>query len=123
MENYFKKAEDLEKELEEKTYNDFFKKPEDLETNILADGIKEDNKYFDNDVNDFLSNIISGIKYDYESEMGTICSEGSTIVTLKQLIDMVDSGEYNIISANYFNDEMIDIRYQRFDKSNIRKFR
>ena len=131
MENYFKKAEDLEKEYneslknesEEKIYNEFFKKADDLETNVLVDEIIEDNKYSYSDVNVFLSNVISGIKYDYESEMGTICSEGSTIVSLKQLIDMVDSGEYNIISANYFNDEMIDVRYQQFDKSNIRKFR
>jgi len=73
------------------------------------------------DIETYLSNIVSGVKYDYESELGTVCSEGNVIISLNELQKMVDSGEYNIISANYFNNEMIEIKYQQIEKNISRK--
>ena len=85
--------------------------------------IEYDNKKFNNkiDIQTYLLNVVSGIEYDVESDVGTICSEGNVIISFSELQEMVDSGEYNIINAIYFNEEMIEIKFQRFNKSMSRK--
>lgn len=62
--------------------------------------------------------IVSGEEYLYECELGTMCSAGSLIVNLHQLIEMANDDSYNIITAEYSNPEMIAISFQQFNKKN-----
>ena len=69
-------------------------------------------------INNYLMTIVSGEEYPYECELGTMCSAGSLIVNLHQLIEMANDGSYNIITAQCFNPEMIAISFQQFNKKN-----
>ena len=136
MNEYFKIAGDLDdNKIEEQEKNDFFKIAGDLkDNNRIKDHngiemlnssefhIKVDNtvdNIVDNNaqIHFYLKNIVSGIKYPDECELGYLCGEGNVIVSFSELGEMIDSGEYNIISANYFNPDMIEIKYQQFSKN------
>ena len=144
MEKFFKMAGDIDNDNTFQTHTDlntsnnsrliiasnmntsnknYFEFSGDLDSNNKSIEIKDDSISNVNnlDVQTYLYSIVSGIKYDSESELGTVCSEGNVIISLNELQKMVDSGEYNIISAMYFNDEMIEIKYQQFEKNISRK--
>jgi len=126
MDRFFKMAGDLDVD---NLYEDVVSNKSRLivspNMNIQNKDYSETPKVLDSvdnlDIETYLSNIVSGVKYDYESELGTVCSEGNVIISLNELQKMVDSGEYNIISANYFNNEMIEIKYQQIEKNISRK--
>lgn len=77
----------------------------------------ESNYYSDDDINKYLSNIVSGIEYSFECEYGTLCSEGKVLINFKKLQDMVEEGSYNIIDAKCYSKDMIEVRFQKFQKN------
>ena len=64
--------------------------------------------------------VVSGKKYG--NEFGSMSSGGKTIVSLNQLKEMVDTG-YNIINANYINQNMIEIEFEYCEDKAARKGR
>ena len=66
------------------------------------------------DTQNYLLTIVSGEELGFECELGTLCSGGSMIVSLNELKQMVEEGTYNIIQAEYFNPNMIAIKYQQY---------
>ena len=114
---YFKISGDLK--LEKKhNIEDYFKPAGDLSDNNqeMNDSSKIE------DIKNYLLSIVSGKEYDFESELGTLCSGGSMIVSLSQLKEMVEDGTYNIIKAEYLNPNFIAIEFQQFQKSNDKGF-
>ena len=91
----------------------FFKVPGDIESVSKGDTKSTDS------VEDYLVSIVSGKKYDYESELGTLIGAGKTIVDFNRLQEMVSLG-FNIVSAKYINDKMIEIEFQEFKKDNVK---
>ena len=94
-------------------------KDEDINTKTSLKTKMED---LERDITLYLDSVVSGVKYDMECEMGTLCGEGNVIVSLNKLREMVDDGNYNIVSATYFNPDMIEVKYQEFSKE-IKMFR
>ena len=118
MERFFKIAGDLNKKDTQYSNNEnsYFRVAGSL------NNIKDNNQNYNimgkdnDDIKKYLDSIVSGKKYDFESELGTVSSEGAVIVSLSELREMVEDGNYNIIKANYINNEMVDIVYQHFNK-------
>lgn len=118
MERFFKIAGDLNKKDTQYSNNEnsYFRVAGSL------NNIKDNNQNYNimgkdnDDIKKYLDSIVSGKKYDFESELGTVSSEGAVIVSLSELREMVEDGNYNIIKANYINNEMVDIVYQQFNK-------
>ena len=108
-EGYFKQASDLESSM------DGFRRAEDLS---LHTGIKTVGDSDRSVVENYLLSVVSGKRYDAVCELGTLCGGGKTIVSFSQLKEMVESG-YNIVSANYINQDMIDVEFQQFRKNMI----
>ena len=118
MDRYFKIAEDLD--AIDKETNQYVYVPRDLDKdNIIDHELKDEisDELSTDEINKFLQGVVSGKEYDFECELGTLCSGGSCIVSFEELKEMIDDGSYNIISANCFNKDMIEIRYQQFDKN------
>lgn len=82
----------------------------------------EDSDISIDEINKYLKTIASGVEYDMECELGTLCGGGSCIISFNELKNMIDEGCYNIISAECFNKDMISIEYQQFNKEYSRKF-
>lgn len=113
MNEYFKKAGDLDVESKNIKSNSYFKKADDLIDNTIESDMTLD------ELN--LSDIVSGVEYDFVSDRGVVISAGSVIVSKDELIKMIDDSSYNIIKATYLNDEMIHIDYQQFDNEMTKK--
>ena len=96
--------------------NRFFKKAGDLDSD------KHKSVMNKAAIEEYLLTIVSGKKYDYECELGTLCGGGKTIVSFDRVKEMVDLG-YNIISAKCINVNMIEVEYQQFRKNNLGKVR
>ena len=117
MERFFKIAGDLNKKDTQYSNNEnsYFRVAGSLnnikDTNQNYNIMGKDN----DDIKKYLDSIVSGKKYDFESELGTVSSEGAVIVSLSELREMVEDGNYNIIKANYINNEMVDIVYRQFN--------
>ena len=94
--SYFKRAGDLE------PVPNNFKPAGDLSGKSLKEEIK-----------DYILSVTSGQRYNAVCELGTLCGGGMTIVTFDKLKEMVNEG-YNIVSAKYINDTMIDVEFQQF---------
>lgn len=71
-------------------------------------------------IQNYINSIVSGTKFPDECDLGTLCSEGELIVSLAELDVMSTDESYNIISAEYFNSEMVVIHYQKYTKDNIK---
>ena len=99
-----------------------FRTPGDLNNKNVSYHEEYNFSLTNDELQEYLKSIVSGVVYEKESELGTLCGGGSMIVTFSQLQEMVDEGSYNIIKAEFFNPEMISIVYQKYDKRNVRKF-
>ena len=95
----------------------YFKIAGDLNTEKSDDFVGEIIDNNSNNIQLYLKSICSGKYYNQENERGIIVSEGNIIISFQQLQEMLDNGDYNIISATYFNDDMIEIKYQQFEKN------
>lgn len=129
MNEFFKPAGDLDDVKvndSNDTFNDsmgeFFRPAGDLSD------IKTDNYEFDSsnisvdNINNYLTSIVSGEKFEFQCELGKLCGEGSMIVSFEKLVSMVDSGNFNIVSANCISPDMIDIKYQEYSKEYKMRF-
>lgn len=97
MNNFFKPAEDLNKNESEQKY---FKQAGDLENNLnIADEVE---------IKSYLESVVSHQKFE-----GAI-GGGMMIVSFSRLQELVDSG-YNIVKAEYINPNMISIEFQEFE--------
>ena len=76
------------------------------------------------EIKDYLITIVSGKKYDNVCELGVLMESGRIIVTLEELMKMVDEG-YNIVSANVINANIIEIEFQRYvyDEEKMKRWR
>ena len=106
MNEYFKKAGDLDNinNVEEKSrILSTFKKDEGVNSKSRVIINFPENESKDKDINTktsletkkkdlesyitfYLDSIVSGVKYDMECEMGTLCGEGNVIVSLNKLV-------------------------------------
>jgi len=123
---FFKPAGDLEnnKVNTKEQMNSFFKPAGDLDE-FIKKGKNENSSMIEvensaNNIEDYLSNLVTGKEYPNECSYGILCGRGSMIVNKKALIDMVNTGNFNIIRASYITDDMIDIEYQEYTKENIK---
>ena len=125
---YFKPAGDLD---DEKMYveDSFFRPAGDLSNNASkkTNNNEEIVSKLNNDIDkirDYLLTIVSGKRYDNVCELGVLMGAGRMIVTLEELIKMVDEG-YNIVSANVINANMIEIEFQRYvyDEEKMERWR
>jgi hypothetical protein len=125
---YFKRPGDLTVEGTE-----YFKRPGDLPTenhqNEAMLPLQNINKerstgtaMTEQQIKDYLLTIATGKKYGFESELGTLSGGGRTITTFEELNEMVATG-YNIVSANYIGNNMIEVEFQQFRKNNETKRR
>ncbi len=118
MKDYFKVAGDLGNRFEKENTNNYFK---------VAGNLKSENNDYTiksnmvDEINQYLSNIVSGKTYGFESEFGTVCSAGNVIVSFNELQQMVEDGSYNIIKATCLNKDVIQIEYQQFNKDVSKK--
>lgn len=129
MDEFFKPAGELD-DIKVNSFNDncnegmneFFKPAGDL-TNEKVDEYEFNisNVSIDN-INNYLSSIVSGERFEFQCELGMLCGEGSMIVSFEKLINMVDSGNFNIISAQCISPDMIDIRYQEYSNEHRKQF-
>ncbi|MBQ2873024.1 MAG: hypothetical protein IJE89_03385 [Bacilli bacterium] len=99
---YFSRAGNLDE--------NFFKRPGDIPETPRKNTLRS----IDN-IEEYLLKVVSGKKYDYVCELGTLVGGGNTIVDINRLQEMVNSG-FNIISAEYINDNMIMVEFQEFRK-------
>lgn len=112
---YFKPAGDLDDGLiqpirESKNINNInVKKINNINENIDKVNINNSNK-----LDDYLLSVVSGKKYDRVCELGVLMGAGRMVVSVEQLMQMVDEG-YNIVSANVINSNMIKIEFQRYE--------
>ena len=133
MNKYFKMAGNLDSSDTQTKKNDglklgepFFRRAGDLETpeKVNSTGLKSANPHFrragdldgkslKEEIEDYILSVTSGKRYDAVCELGTLCGGGMTIVTFDKLKEMVNEG-YNIVSAKYINDTMIDVEFQQF---------
>lgn len=130
----FKRAGDLEvNNIPFKSnINKGFKKAGDLETGFSSfekqNSIKEesvvnsDSIKLKQEIEDYLITVVSGKKMGYESELGILSGSGIMFVSLDKLKEMYDSGNYNIVSAKFYNLEMIEVEYEFYSKNNSKKF-
>ena len=116
---YFRPAEDLV-DTKRKTVSEdkYFRNPGDLNVgqNVTKNKLDE--------INDYLLTVVSGKKYDGVCELGVLMGSGRMIVSLEQLMKMVDEG-YNIVSANVLNDNMIEVEFQKYvyDEEKMERWR
>jgi hypothetical protein len=75
-------------------------------------------------INDYLLTVVSGKKYDGVCELGFLMGAGRTVVSLEELMKMVDEG-YNIVSARVINAKMIEVEFQRYvyDEEKMERWR
>ena len=102
MDEYFKPAGELDSPTKKESEQ---KNAQLLDKNLSEEKVKE-----------FLTSISSGKSYPGKSELGIVCSGGIRLVSIVQLIDMVNQGNYNIISAKYINNEVVEIKFQELLK-------
>lgn len=133
MNDYFKKAGDLNDDILNITGSSYFKKAGDLnnyipkgnttlpkqELSSVSSSIKNQDKIknLEADINKYIRSIVSGKKYESVSDFGTVISAGSIIVPFSKLREMVEEGCYNFISATYINPKAIAIEFQQIDKT------
>ena len=99
---YFRPAGDLDlDEKKEENGNAYFRPAGDLDS--------DEKKSFNigNDKRSFLASIVSGKSYDD----GDIIETGRMILPFDEVVELYEKG-YNIISANYFNDLMVDVEFE-----------
>ena len=109
---------------------DYFKPASDLNKEIIIKNISEENKLkmINNidEINDYLLTVVSGKKHPYVCELGVLMDGGRTIVSLKELQQMVDEG-YNIVSARVINavSGMIEVEFQKYvyDEEKVERWR
>lgn len=126
MDNYFMTPEEYEEllaklnpttQVNDNNMSDHFKPATDFEVPIenKKEEIKIDSKNLSKEnVEKFLASIVSGKQYPFNSEAGIVVSGGDLFVKLEKLIDMVNSGNFNIVSAKYITSELIQVKYQEF---------
>lgn len=141
MSEYFKKAGsldfgDINKEnrlkstfgnksqenIESRVRMNFPSKTEDKAESRVTMNFSSTKKEIEKDIISYLNQISSGKEFDDECELGVLCGAGEIIISLNQLRDMVATGTYNIIKTEWFNSEMILVKYQEFSKE-MRMFR
>ena len=110
--NYFKPAGDLP--VEDKKDNNYFEPAGDLPSNKGLEASI-------NEINNYLLSVVSGKRFDYECELGTLCGAGQTIVSFEELKTMVSEGN-NIVKAECINPKMIVVEYQLYKKNNTNSF-
>lgn len=105
---YFKIAGDLtDNQPIKESLNSSFKPPKSIPNNEQEIFIKN-----------YLLEIVSGEElYDNFGDL-KIVGSGSMILSFNEIQKMVEEGCYNFIKAEYFNPEMIEIKYQKIIKEN-----
>ena len=125
MNEYFKVAGDLENH-QVKDNNNYFKVAGNLDNDVSNktnfNDLKSKNIMPKEEIEDYLITVVSGKKMGFECELGTLCGEGEMIVSFEQLKEMYENGNYNIVSAQVFNPEMITIVFENYSKTNTMKF-
>ena len=73
------------------------------------------------EINDYLTTVVSGEKFGYECPLGTLVAGGQSVVSFYGLKKMGDEG-YNIVKAECLNPNMIAVEYQLYKKDNSKTF-
>ena len=100
----------------------FFKSGGNLPSYGRISNNAENGGLTEKDINDYLLTVVSGKKYSYECELGTLCAGGCKIVNFTELKQMVEDG-YNIVRANVIRVNMIEVEFQQFRKIDNRERR
>ena len=118
--DFFKKPGDLGSENVGKT--NYFRVAGDIEkTKSNAENVVNKKNITIEEIKDYLSAVVSGKKFDYECELGTLCSGGQIMVSFSALKQMVADG-YNIISATCLSPDMIMVEFQQYKKDKTNSF-
>ena len=119
MNEYFKKAGDLDSgdiNKESRIKSTFNNKTVEKNESRVRMNFSSKKEEIEKDIISYLEQITSGKEFDDECELGVLCGAGEMIMSLKQLRDMVATGTYNIIKTEWFNSEMILVKYQEYSK-------
>ena len=115
MDSFFKPAGDI----------DEFRKNNNLNqsNNAMNEYFVPANKFVDVNTNisfekidEYLSKVVTNKEYPYECELGTLCGMCTMFVNFERLVNMVESGNFNIIKAKCYNPEMIEVSFQEYNK-------
>jgi len=112
---YFKIAGDLtDNQPIKESLNSSFKPAGDLNDTPKSIPNNEQEIFIKN----YLLEIVSGEElYDNFGDL-KIVGSGSMILSFNEIQKMVEEGCYNFIKAEYFNPEMIEIKYKKIIKEN-----
>lgn len=85
-----------------------FKTATDLSTTKVEN--KRLNSYTETEMREYLASVVSGKRYKGAT------AEGRMFASFGRVVDMVEDGD-NIVDATYYNPDMIEIEFQRFEKA------
>lgn len=66
--------------------------------------------YTETEMREYLASIVSGKRYEGAT------ADGRMFTSFERVVNMVEDGD-NIIDATYYNPDMIEIEFQRFEKN------
>ena len=102
--------------------DNFFRSAGDLSINNDVVTVTQKDGLTEKEIDEYLLSVVSGEKYPYECELGTLCGGGCKVVNFMELKQMVQDG-YNIVRAKTININTIEVEFQQFRKVDNRERR